>query len=120
MTTDELISLHSSQIYWVNMLGFLPGFLYLSGLRKSLYCPRKETPSIKINAGSVGIGGEQTGIYPVASPGGWNIIGQTPLKVFIPSSNHPALANPLDRIKFNPITLDEFKQLQSDEQGPQT
>ena len=99
------------------MLGFLPGFLYLGGLDKRLNCPRKLTPKNAINAGSVGIGGHQTGIYPVTSPGGWQIIGRSPINLFNPENKNPAIASPLDRIKFIQITKQEFYQLQ-DQKSP--
>ena len=89
------------------MLGFLPGFPYLGGLDERLFTPRLNTPRTAIPAGAVGIGGEQTGIYPIASPGGWQLIGRTPRKLFDPESGAlPYTAG--DRIKFEPITAAEF------------
>ena len=108
LTTEEVIALHCQPNYLVHMLGFLPGFLYLGGLSDKLFCPRKSTPAISIPAGSVAIGGNQTGIYPVSSPGGWHIIGRTPLNLFDPNSEQPFIANPLDKIKFLSIPKDEF------------
>lgn len=108
LSVEEVISRHISTTYWVNMLGFLPGFLYLSGLDKKLNCPRKNTPNLRIAPGSIAIGGEQTGIYPVASPGGWHVIGRTPIKIFKPNDLEPAIAHPLDEIKFVSISKQEF------------
>jgi len=96
------------------MLGFLPGFLYLGGLDPRLTCPRKEIPSTKVPAGSVGIGGNQTGVYPVSSPGGWHIIGRTPIKLFCPQNNQPFIASPLDKIRFVPISEREYYHLQKE------
>ena len=107
----EVIKLHTQEDYLVNMLGFLPGFLYLSGLNEQLHCPRKSTPSIKVPAGAVAIGGGQTGIYPVESPGGWHIIGRTPISIFNPNTETPFIARPLDKIRFVSISKEEYKKL---------
>ena len=93
------------------MLGFSPGFLFLGGLSSLLHSDRRTTPRLKVAAGSVGIGGEQTGIYPQATPGGWQIIGRTPLKLFKPHSETPFIAAPLDRVKFHSISEAEFDRL---------
>lgn len=111
MTVEELIEAHSSQNYTVYMLGFLPGFLYLGGLDERLHCPRRDNPRTKIEAGSVGIGGSQTGVYPIASPGGWQIIGRTPTTMLDIEQSPPSIANPLDNIRFVPISYEEFKKL---------
>jgi len=108
LTSEQLITIHSKGKYLVHMLGFMPGFLYLGGLDKRLHCPRKEVPATRIPAGSVGIGGQHTGIYPGSGPGGWNIIGQTPLKLFNPEHSKPFIASPLDSIRFVPITKNQF------------
>lgn len=108
LTQDEVIKIHSRKEYLIYMLGFLPGFAYLGGLDKRLETPRLTTPRTKINAGSVAIGGSQTGLYPVDSPGGWRIIGRTPLKVFDPEREPAFLYSAGDRIKFEPITRKEF------------
>ena len=115
LNSDEVIQQHTQNDYLVNMLGFLPGFLYLSGLVEQLYCPRKETPALAVPAGAVGIGGNQTGIYPVTSPGGWHIIGQTPLAIFNPEAKEPFIAQPLDRVRFVPIDVNTFKQLKKEQ-----
>lgn len=107
LTETEVIRLHAGRDYPIYMLGFLPGFPYLGGLDERLFTPRLPTPRTAIPAGSVGIGGEQTGVYPIASPGGWQLIGRTPLKLFDPSVGRlPYAAG--DRIRFCPITQDEF------------
>ena len=108
LQAEEIIRRHSAPSYLVHMLGFSPGFLYLGGLDSKLYCPRKPVPTLRVKSGSVGIGGEQTGIYPQATPGGWQIIGRTPLKLFDPKADSLCLASPLDQIKFRPIDAKEF------------
>jgi len=109
LSIDEIIKMHSSQKYLVYMLGFTPGFCYLGGMNPKLATPRKKIPSQKIDAGSVGIAASQTGIYPIDSPGGWQIIGRTPLKLFSPESESPFLIQAGDYLKFYPITEDEYK-----------
>ena len=107
LTEKEVIELHAGREYRIYMLGFLPGFPYLGGLDERLFTPRLASPRTAIPAGSVGIGGEQTGVYPIASPGGWQLIGRTPLKLFDPSSGRlPYAAG--DRIRFKPITREAF------------
>jgi len=115
LSPSEVIQQHTQNNYLVNMLGFLPGFLYLSGLVEQLNCPRKEIPSLKVSAGAVGIGGNQTGIYPVESPGGWHIIGQTPISIFSPTAKQPFIAQPLDKIRFVPIDIKKFEQLKREQ-----
>ena len=111
LSVKEVIDLHTQKDYLVNMLGFLPGFLYLSGLNEQLFCPRKHSPALNVPAGAIGIGGNQTGIYPVESPGGWQLIGRTPVSIFNPLENDPFIAQPLDRIRFIAIDKNEFEQL---------
>ncbi len=108
ISIKELIALHTKPSYRVEMLGFLPGFLYLSGLNKKISLPRKPVPDVKIPAGSVAIGGNQTGIYPIESPGGWHIIGKTPISLFSANHKQPAIASPLDFIQFDAISYDEY------------
>ncbi len=115
LSTDEVIQQHTQNTYLVNMLGFLPGFLYLSGLGEALHCPRKETPSLNVPAGAVGIGGNQTGVYPVTSPGGWHIIGQTPLSIFNPNAKQPFIAQALDRIRFVPVDVETFEKIKREQ-----
>ncbi|WP_075257776.1 5-oxoprolinase subunit PxpB [Herbaspirillum camelliae] len=100
LSTEEVITRHSNAEYVVYFLGFLPGFAYMGGLDASLATPRHTTPRVSIPAGSVGIGGEQTGIYPMASPGGWQLIGRTTLQLFAPSQEPPTLLRPGDRVRF--------------------
>jgi len=111
ISKEEVINKHTECAYLVYMLGFTPGFPYLGGLDPLLETPRLETPRLRIEAGSVGIGGKQTGIYPLATPGGWNIIGQTPLKLFDGSTSETLLSLG-DYIKFESINIDEFKRIE--------
>lgn len=104
---QRIIALHSEVIYTIHFIGFLPGFLYLGGLDQSLHIPRKHTPPLKIPKGSVGIGGKQTGIYPNESPGGWYIIGNSPINFFDAEKSIPCFAKAGDKIKFFPISLEE-------------
>ncbi|KXX68543.1 5-oxoprolinase subunit PxpB [Flammeovirga sp. SJP92] len=108
---DEIIHLHTAPHYTVYMLGFSPGFMYLGGLNPQLFIPRKKTPRLQIPAGAVGLADQQTGIYPSATPGGWQIIGQTPLPIF--QVNEKPLVQMGDQIKFKPIDLDTFHQLKN-------
>ena len=108
---EELIRLHSEKDYLVYMLGFLPGFTYLGGLEEKLHTPRLENPRVKIPAGSVGIGGSQTGVYPVDSPGGWQLIGRTPVKMYDPEKQDPILVQAGEYIHFYPITDSEYARI---------
>ncbi len=108
LSSEEIIQLHTQNRYLVYMLGFTPGFCYLGGMDKRLATPRKKIPEQKIFAGSVGIAAEQTGIYPIDSPGGWQIIGRTPLKLFNPLSENPFLVEAGNYLEFYPITEEEF------------
>ena len=105
---DRIVELHSTAEYRVACIGFVPGFTFLAGLPKKLATPRRPTPRKEIPPGSVGIGGTQTGIYPLRSPGGWNLIGRTPLKLFDPTKDPPALLCAGDRVRFRMITREEF------------
>ena len=109
LSEEEVIRLHSGRTYRIYMLGFLPGFPYLGGLDERLFTPRLPSPRTRIPAGSVGIGGEQTGIYPMESPGGWQLIGRTPLCLFAPGRELPYAAG--DSIRFVPIDAREFERL---------
>lgn len=109
LTEGEVVRRHTAPKYRIYMLGFLPGFPYLGGLDPALFTPRLQNPRTAIPAGSVGIGGQQTGVYPVASPGGWQLIGRTPLKLFDP--DRPLRYAAGDRIKFVPITPRQFGEL---------
>ena len=111
ISVDEVIKLHAAATYKVYMLGFLPGFPYLGGMNEKIACPRLETPRTVVPEGSVGIAGGQTGVYPVDSPGGWQLIGKTPLAIFDSGSTQPFLFKPGDSIVFKPIdkkTFDAF------------
>jgi KipI family sensor histidine kinase inhibitor len=108
LRAEEVIRIHSCARYLIYMLGFMPGFPYLGGLSPKIAAPRKTTPRLKIPTGSVGIAGNQTGIYPTESPGGWQIIGRTPLKLFEPSREPPALLQAGDFLTFVRITPEEF------------
>ncbi|MDR2144189.1 MAG: 5-oxoprolinase subunit PxpB [Treponema sp.] len=108
---DEVIARHTAPLYRIYMLGFLPGFPYLGGLDPALETPRLETPRTKIPAGSVGIGGAQTGIYPLESPGGWRIIGRTPLKPYDPERAEPFLYRAGDSIRFYPVSRDQYDRI---------
>jgi inhibitor of KinA len=104
LSSEEVIRLHTEAEYLVHMIGFAPGFPYLAGLDKAIETPRREVPRPLIAAGSVGIAGKQTGIYPIASPGGWQIIGRTPVRLFDLSRDEPALMRAGDRIRFVPVS----------------
>ncbi|HZR78020.1 MAG TPA: 5-oxoprolinase subunit PxpB [Chthoniobacterales bacterium] len=110
---SEVVELHRSGDYRVHCVGFTPGFAYLGGLPEQLNTPRKNVPRKEIPAGSVAIGGGQTGIYPVKSPGGWQIIGRTSLRLFDPAKNPPALLQAGDRVRFRSITREEFERSHS-------
>lgn len=112
LSEEEVIQIHSSQDYLIYMLGFLPGFTYLGGLDERIHTPRLANPRIKISAGSVGIGGSQTGIYPVDSPGGWQLMGMTPVKTYDPERETPILVEAGDYIRFVPVTEEEYRHIQ--------
>ncbi len=107
-TEQEVIDIHCQGLYHVYMLGFTPGFPYLGGMDPAIACPRKQSPRTHIPAGSVGIAEGQTGIYPIDSPGGWQIIGRTPLRLFNPEGDQPFLFQPGDELQFYPISEQEF------------
>lgn len=109
----ELIEKHTGRQYLVYMMGFTPGFPYLGGMDESIAMKRKEKPRLKIPAGSVGIAGAQTGIYPVESPGGWQIIGRTPYALFDPQAQNPFLLEAGDFIEFYPISVDRFQSIRA-------
>lgn len=109
ISTDKLIEIHTQKLYTVFMIGFLPGFAYMGMVDESIAMPRQSVPRQKIEPGSVGIAGRQTGIYPLTSPGGWNIIGRTPLNMFQPEKEKSCLLQPGDEIQFYAITQQEFE-----------
>lgn len=111
LTPEQVIEAHASANYRVCFLGFVPGFAYLSGLPDALATPRLPTPRRQIPAGSVGIAGHQTGVYPFATPGGWRLIGRTPVALYRPTNSTPFLLRPGDVVRFEPIGLREFDRL---------
>lgn len=113
LSKEEIIRLHSQTVYMVYFIGFLPGFLYLGGLNESLFVPRKSTPRLQIEKGAVAIGGHQTGVYPTTSPGGWSIIGNSPVDFFNPKSDPPCFAKAGDKIVFNPVSFIEYMDIKS-------
>jgi inhibitor of KinA len=114
LSVDEVVSIHTSVPYLVYMLGFVPGFAYLGGLDERLATPRLEKPRTTIPVGSVGIAGTQTGFYPIESPGGWQLIGRTPIKAFHPAAANPFLFAAGDYLRFRAITPKEFAEIQAE------
>jgi inhibitor of KinA len=112
---EEIVAVHTSVDYPIYMIGFTPGFCYLGGLDRRLQTPRRKTPRTNLPAGSVGVAESQTGVYPVESPGGWQIIGQTPLRLFAPARENPFLYEAGDRIRFVPVAEAEFRRLREKE-----
>jgi len=115
LSETELIRLHSEAVYTVEMIGFVPGFPYLSGLPAQLAVPRRAVPRQSVQAGSVGIGGSQTGVYPLETPGGWHIIGRTPLRLFRPELESPSLLAAGDLVRFQPVTSDRYAEIERGE-----
>lgn len=111
LSVSEVVQIHTGTPYLIYMIGFIPGFPYLGGMSPKIAAPRLETPRMKIPAGSVGIAGSQTGIYPTESPGGWRLIGRTPLKLFDPNREPPALFQAGDYLVFVSITPKEFHKI---------
>ena len=111
LTSAQVVDIHSSATYRVCFLGFAPGFPYLDGMDRRIAVPRLDSPRKEVARGTVGIADTQTGIYPVTSPGGWRLIGRTPLKLFRPDEANPSLILPGDRLRFRPITPDEYERL---------
>ena len=109
LSPHEVAEFHAAPAYRVYMLGFTPGFLFLGGLDRRLHTPRLPEPRARVPAGSVGIAGAQTGAYAIASPGGWRLIGRTPLRLFDPARSPPSWAEPGDTVRFVPISLDEYR-----------
>ena len=116
ITVEEVIDIYQSKEYKVYMLGFLPGFTYMGELDERVAMPRKPQPQ-NVEAGSVGIAGRQTGIYPLSSPGGWQIIGRTPLQLFDPHKEAPTLLKPGDRVRFYSIGKKDFYEIQNTSSG---
>lgn len=111
LSIDDVVSRHTAVTYRVAMLGFAPGFPYLLGLDPALFMPRRSSPRTRVPRGSIAIGGQQTGIYPQDLPGGWQLIGQTPVRLFDLSAAHPSLLQPGDHVRFRAIDEDEFARL---------
>ncbi|MGG0462304.1 5-oxoprolinase subunit PxpB [Priestia aryabhattai] len=111
LTPEEVISIHSEGEYLAYMIGFAPGFPFLGGLSEKIATPRRPSPRTSIPAGSVGIAGMQTGVYPISTPGGWQLIGQTPIKLFLPEQNPPSLLQAGDIVKFEPISKQEYQEI---------
>ncbi len=114
LAIDQIIQLHTSALYKIYFIGFLPGFLYLGGLHQQLFFDRKPNPRLNVPKGSVGIGGKQTGVYPNNSAGGWNIIGKTPINFFDVEKENPCFAKAVDFIKFKSISLDEYYEIEKE------
>jgi inhibitor of KinA len=112
LTTEEVIKIHSSVAYRVYMIGFSPGFPYLGGMDSRIACPRLATPRTRVPAGSVGIAESQTGVYPNASPGGWQLIGQTPVRLFNVNINPPSLLQPGHFVRFVPVSPEEMSDIE--------
>lgn len=111
LTEEEVVDIHSDRKYRVYMMGFTPGFPYLGGMSERISTPRLESPRKTIPAGSVGIGGDQTGVYPIDSPGGWRLIGRTPVDLYNPEESPPVAFKPGDIVEFDPIDEDDFKRI---------
>lgn len=117
LSAQEVIDLHSRPEYLVYMIGFAPGFPYLGGLSERLATPRLEKPRLSVPKGSVGIGGAQTGVYSVDSPGGWRIIGRTPVLLYDPKRERPALLEAGDRVRFRPVGAAEYAEIEARVKG---
>ncbi|CAI8333864.1 MAG: Kinase A inhibitor [Flavobacterium sp. SCGC AAA160-P02] len=114
LSVEQIITLHSERSYFVYFIGFQPGFLYLGGLNPTIHIARKSTPRLRVDKGSVGIGGGQTGIYPQHSSGGWNLIGKSPIDFFDIQKESPCFAKTGDRIQFFPIELETFYSIEKE------
>lgn len=113
ISKSKIIEYHSKGLYTVYFIGFLPGFLYLGGLNEALHYPRKSSPRLEIEKGAVAIGESQTGIYPDVSPGGWNIIGNSPINFFDVSKTEPCFAKPGDFIKFFSVSIKKYNDIKT-------
>jgi len=118
LAVEDVIRLHSETVYSIYMIGFTPGFCFLGGLPDKLHTPRLETPRMRVPAGSVGIANAQTGIYPLTSPGGWQLIGRTPLRLFAPEKESPFIYKTGDSIRFVPISPERYADQLRAEEGP--
>ncbi|HEY8414771.1 MAG TPA: 5-oxoprolinase subunit PxpB [Thermaerobacter sp.] len=113
LAPEDVVRIHSSAAYYIYFLGFTPGFPFLGGLSPRLATPRREVPRTRVPAGSVGIGGSQTGVYPVSSPGGWHLIGRTPVPLFRADRQPPAVLEPGHYVRFVPVTEEEFRRIRA-------
>ncbi|MEG1912903.1 MAG: 5-oxoprolinase subunit PxpB [Cloacibacillus sp.] len=114
ITEEEVVARHTARPCHCYMIGFLPGFAYLGGMDESIATPRLANPRTVINGGSVGIAGKQTGIYPIDSPGGWQLIGRTPLRLFTPEAARPTLIEAGYEVRFVPVSEDEYKKIEAE------
>ena len=114
LSSEEVVKIHSSEEYLIYMIGFTPGFPYVGGMSEKISTPRLQTPRTQITAGSVGIAANQTGIYPVESPGGWQLIGRTPLRLFDYRKENPFLLDAGHYLSFKPIDQNEFKKISNE------
>ena len=114
MTPQQIINYHTGVSYRVYMLGFLPGFVFMGKLPEQLKCRRRNTPRLRVPKGSVGMAGFQTGIYPSVSPGGWQIIGRTPVDIFDPKASDPFVFSPGDTVVFHSVSKSEFSSVRSE------
>lgn len=114
ITPEEVVKIHTSTLYLIYMLGFMPGFAYLGGISEKIATPRLTVPRLKVPAGSVGIAGTQTGIYPSDSPGGWQIIGRTPAKLFDPKREPPSLLEAGNYLSFESVSAEEFRRVEKE------
>lgn len=118
MTPEEVVKIHTSGDYLVYMIGFAPGFPYIGGLPEAIATPRRDTPRLVIPKGTVGIAGTQTGAYPLETPGGWQLIGRTPLELFRPQDpEHPSVLKAGDKVEFYSITPEEYAEIAAKEKG---
>ena len=108
LSVEEVVAIHSSGTYEVNMIGFAPGFPFIEGMSEKIAAPRRTTPRLRIPERTVGIAGIQTGVYPIETPGGWQLIGRTPIDLFLPMEKMPSLLQAGDRIIFKPISEEEY------------
>jgi inhibitor of KinA len=112
LTADEVVAIHTAGEYVVHLIGFAPGFPYLGGMSQRIATPRRSEPRLSVPAGTVGIAGTQTGIYSIPTPGGWQLIGRTPVALFRPWDDPPSLLRAGDAVRFRAIGEDEYRTLQ--------
>lgn len=114
LSEEEVKTIHVDRDYLVYMIGFAPGFPYVGGMAEEIATPRRDSPRVTIPAGSVGIAGKQTGVYPIETPGGWQLIGQTPIELFRPDKTSPSFLKPGDTVRFYPISETEYQNWKED------